>query len=199
MLEGSVEGQKANYLFGYTLKEEPVPVGWVKTLRPCMECRSEYTFIDSEKVWHCMRCGWRSDEVNKKWKAGDVASVKEKYESGIKIRQIADDLGMGYQTVYMKVYQMKKAGEIVEPAPAMAVEDVVKKQDVHNSENMRIDDPHEDIEPEPVASEAVPPVQPTPVERLSMALVGADKLGMSVMSVCVNESSATLVFTLNLG
>ncbi len=183
MLEGSVEGQRANYLFGYILKEEPVPVGWVKTLRPCMECGSPTTFIDSEKVWHCMRCGWRSDEVNKKWRAGDVASVKAKYEAGIKIRQIADDLGMGYQTVYMKVYQMKKAGDIVEP-----VGDACSKHTIQETQ-----------EPVEIPSEAVPPVQPTPVERLSLALVGADKLGMSVMSVCVNESSATLVFTLNLG
>lgn len=73
MLEGSIEGQRANYLFGYFPKEEPVPVGWVKTLRPCMECNSKYTFIDSEKVWHCMRCGWRSDEVKKRWRAEDVA------------------------------------------------------------------------------------------------------------------------------
>jgi len=183
MLEGSVEGQRANYLFGYIFKEEPVPVGWVKTLRPCMECNSEYTFIDSEKVWHCMRCGWRSDEMNKKWRAEDVTFAKEKYESGMKIRDIADQLKMGYQTVYMKVYQMKKAGEIVKP--------VGDASSMHTIQETQ--------EPAEIPSEAVSPVQLTPVERLSMALVGADKLGMSVMSVCVNESSATLVFTLNLG
>jgi len=178
MLEGSIEGQKANYLFGYFPKEEPVPVGWVKTLRPCMECNSEYTFIDSKKVWHCIRCGWRSDEVNKRWRAEDVAFVKEKYGSGMKIREIADQLNMGYQTVYMKIYQMKKAGEIEEPVAV----------DSQDSANIGIGNPQH-----------VPPAPPTPAERLSKALVDAEMVGLSITSVCVNESSATLVFTLNLG
>ena len=191
MIEGSVEGQKANYLFGYIPKEEPVPVGWVKTLRPCMECNSEYTFIDSEKVWHCMRCGWRSDEMNKKWRAEDVAFAKEKYESGMKIRDIADQLKMGYQTVYMKVYQMKKAGEIEEPVAV----------DSQDSANIGIGNPPipEICDSWDVIPEHVPSAPPTSAERLSKALVDAGRIGLSIMSVCVNESSATLVFTLNLG
>jgi len=198
MLEGSVEGQRANYLFGYVPKKEPVPVGWVRTLRPCMECGSSTTFIDSEKVWHCMRCGWRSDEVNKKWRAGDVASVKEKYEAGVKIRQIADDLGMGYQTVYMKVYQMKKAGDIVEPVGGACSAHIIQEtpEPIETGNAPTLDLGFKDSW---TAGASVPPVQLTPVERLSMALVDADRIGLSIMSVCVNESSATLVFTLNLG
>lgn len=84
MQEISFEGQKANYIYGYFPREEPIPEGWVKTLRPCMECHSEYTYIDTEKVWHCMRCGWRSDEMNKKWRAEDVAiDLIEAYRKGI--------------------------------------------------------------------------------------------------------------------
>ena len=35
-----------------------IPEGWVRTLRPCMGCSSSVTYIDKDKTWHCLKCGW---------------------------------------------------------------------------------------------------------------------------------------------
>lgn len=51
-------GKYRNYDYGYIPKDEKIPEGWVRTLRPCMGCSSSVTYIDNDKVWHCMKCGW---------------------------------------------------------------------------------------------------------------------------------------------
>lgn len=51
-------GKYRNYDYGYIPRDEKIPEGYTRTWRPCMECNSSVTYIDKDKVWHCLKCGW---------------------------------------------------------------------------------------------------------------------------------------------
>ena len=51
-------GKYRTYDYGYIPKYEKIPEGYTRTLRPCMACASSVTYIDKDKTWHCLKCGW---------------------------------------------------------------------------------------------------------------------------------------------
>lgn len=184
----SLEGQKSNYIYGYLPKEEPLPEGWVRTLRPCTECNSEFTYIDENKVWHCMRCGWRSDG-EMKYSDEEVALIVEKKSEGCSNREIASMLHRDVDTVNQKIFQLRKKGILGGPVDKAKQKDVVEQKAVSK-----------------VFTEIKNTFKATAVEKtvrqdndpLCNALLAAKSIGLSLISACVSESTATLVFTLDL-
>lgn len=188
MPEVSFEGQKSNYIFGYSPREEPIPEGWVKTLRPCAECRSEYTYIDTKKVWHCMRCGWRSD-TDMKYSDEEVALIVEKKSEGCSNREIASMLHRDVDTVNQKIFQLRKKGMLGGPV------DKAKQKDV--AEQKAVSKVFTEIK-NTFKAPAVEKTVKQDNDPLCEALLGAKRIGLTLLSACVNESTATLVFTLDI-
>ena len=172
MPEVSFEGQKANYLYGYSFKEEPLPADWVKTWRPCMECASAVTYIDSEKVWHCLKCGWRSDE-GMRYSEGEIQMIVDGLAEGKMVKAIAKELGRDQASVSQKIHNMRASGLFngVVDCTTLGADKV---------------------------SQIIP--KPTyPTDPVGTALQEARKLGFELVSLCVNKPTATFVFTLDLG
>lgn len=172
MLEFFLEGQKANYLYGYLPKETPIPSGWVKTMRPCMECNSGFTFIDENKVWHCMRCEWRSD-MGKKFSEEEIALIAKGLEMGKTIKRIAEELDRAYGSVNQKIAQMRKRGLLTpNAAKAEAVGVAVCCPEPHNAPK-----------PDPLVD----------------ALQQANGIGFELVSIRVSDGVATFTMSLKLG
>lgn len=188
MQEISFEGQKANYLYGYFPREEPIPEGWVKTLRPCMECHSEYTYIDTEKVWHCMRCGWRSD-MGKKFSEEEIALIAKGLEMGKTIKRIAEELDRDYGSVNQKIFKLRKKGILGGP---------VDKVDKHDADEKKPADMVFSEIKQVFKGHATGKTTRNDDDPLCNALLAAKSIGLSLLSVCVDSNTATLVFTLDL-
>lgn len=186
--EFSLSGQRANYIYGYSPREDPIPEGWVKTLRPCTECHSEFTYIDSEKVWHCMRCGWRSD-TDMKYSDEEVALIVEKKSEGCSNREIASMLHRDVDTVNQKIFQLRKKGMLGGPV------DKAKQKDV--AEQKAVSKVFTEIK-NTFKAPAVEKTVKQDNDPLCEALLGAKRIGLTLLSACVNESTATLVFTLDI-
>jgi len=172
----SLEGQKANYIYGYFPREEPIPDGWVRTWRPCMECASAVTYIDSEKVWHCMRCGWRSD-MGKKFTDEEIALIAKGLEMGKTIRRIADELDRDYGTVNQKIMQMRKCGLLTPNGAKAEAKAAVADGDVCRGE----------------------PKKARSADPLIGAWELAKEIGFELVSLRVSEGVATFTMSLKLG
>lgn len=176
MPEISFEGQKANYLYGYSLKEEPLPADWVKTWRPCMECASAVTYIDSEKVWHCMKCGWRSD-MGKKFSEEEIALIAKGLEMGKTIKRIAEELDRDYGSVNQKIVQMRKCGLLTSNGAKVEAKAAVADGDVCRGE----------------------PKKARSADPLIGAWEQAKGIGFELVSLRVSEGVATFTMSLKVG
>ena len=176
MLEFFLEGQKANYLYGYLPKETPIPSGWVKTMRPCMECNSGLTFIDENKVWHCMRCEWRSD-MGKKFSEEEIALIAKGLEMGKTIKRIAEELDRAYGSVNQKIAQMRKRGLLTPNEAKAEAKAVVADGDVCRGE----------------------PKKARSADPLIGAWELAKEIGFELVSLRVSEGVATFTMSLKLG
>lgn len=176
MQEISFEGQKSNYIYGYFPREEPIPEGWVKTLRPCMECHSEYTYIDTGKVWHCMRCGWRSD-MGKKFSEEEIALIAKGLEMGKTIKRIAEELDRDYGSVNQKIMQMRKCGLLTPNGAKVEAKAAVADGDVCRGE----------------------PKKARSADPLIGAWEQAKGIGFELVSLRVSEGVATFTMSLKVG
>ena len=184
----SLEGQKSNYIYGYLPKEEPLPEGWVRTMRPCPECNSEYTHIDADKVWHCIRCGWRSD-TEMRYSDEEVALIVEKKSEGCSNKEIASMLHRDVDTLNQKIFQLRKKGILGRP---------VDKVDKHDTDEKKPADMVFSEIKQVFKAHAVGKTTRNDDDPLCNALLAAKGIGLSLLSACVDSNTATLVFTLDL-
>ena len=116
--------------------QDELPKEWVRTMRPCMKCGASYTWIDKDGVWHCQYCGWRSDEMGKSFTKEEFKTIKNMYESGALIKDIATKLQRKKSSIGSAIFRLREQGDITtsprprgrvkqEEAAAVLIEQVI--------------------------------------------------------------------------
>jgi transposase len=133
--------------------DENIPEHWTRTLRPCgnhTECGAQTTYIDENKVWHCLKCGWRSDDMkkHKTYTEAEIKEIKKLYADGLPAKDIALKLNRSASAISVKLCELRKKGEIDKkqaPQPAVEpekpeVEEVAQEPDTQEEQTITEND-----------------------------------------------------------
>lgn len=208
--ECSLSGNHSNYQYGLMLKDEEIPVGWVKTWRPCMECASAVTYIDSNKVWHCMKCGWRSD-MGKMYSEEEVKVIVDGLRIGRKLTDIARDINRDYASVCQKAQQLRRKGLLDEEPEEKSAEVTVADNKEKSTEEV-IEKSYADLLDGPIIIGELHTTKEYPAgfampskdklrtrDPLCDALLAAKDIGLALKAVSVSGDTASLTFDLYVG
>lgn len=124
-----------------------------------------------------------------KYSDEEVALIVEKKSEGCSNREIASMLHRDVDTVNQKIFQLRKKGMLGGPV------DKAKQKDV--AEQKAVSKVFTEIK-NTFKAPAVEKTVKQDNDPLCEALLGAKRIGLTLLSACVNESTATLVFTLDI-